>query len=138
MAHPCRDDGRPVVFRHLAVGPVQLRRVPVAAGVVYRRRAVVGHEHRGHPAEVVVHVHVRPDPVPRLLVGERLHVGVLAVRQSRDEQVGVHGFTRVRVDDVRRVRLIGTTISFTPVSWCNSLRNTQFAMSNQQFPTHEI
>ena len=103
VAHPCRDDGRPVVFRHLAVGPVQLRRVPVAAGVVYRRRAVVGNEHRGHPAEVVVHVHVRPDPVPRLLVGERLHVGVLAVRQSRDEQVGVHGFTRVRVDDVRRV-----------------------------------
>ena len=101
LAHPGRQDRRAVVRRHVEVGPVQPRLVPV--GPIDADLRVVGHELARHAAHEGQRTRMGADPVRQRLRPGRLGVGVAGRAHRGDEHLRLTQLAGPPVDDLDRL-----------------------------------
>ena len=85
MPYSGRNDRRSVVLGHFVVRSVDDRRIPVR--LLHAGLEIVRHHHAGNSAEVRKSVRVPANPALHAHVREGFHVGVLARRKHRDEEM---------------------------------------------------
>ncbi len=99
LAHPGRDDHRPVVRGQLLVGAIDLGLV--AARCRDAALEIVRHIDRRRAVEKLQHPRVRGDPVRKLLARGRLGIGVARRPQHPDKQLHRDLLAGAPVDQVR-------------------------------------
>ena len=101
LAHPGRQDRRAVVRRHVEIGPVQPRLVPVRP--IDPDLRVVGHELGGNAAHEGQRTGMGADPIRERLRPGGLGVGVAGGAHRRDEHLRLMQLAGPPVDDLDRL-----------------------------------
>lgn len=100
LRHARRQDRRAVMGGEVLIGRVELGLVEARVG--HAGPEIVGHDQRGHAAEVLHHPHVRRDPVGQLLRPGGVGEEEMARAQRPHEDLRLPHLPRLAVQDFHR------------------------------------